>query len=168
MYIMTHPALGDHMDMFTVMDFCVQSLQDYESHRKQGSQLPKAAWQFRWNIAGKSIVKKNVWWRNVHQDMTDNSPSNIFYNHLRFQSYCQFKYCRSRQQFLEKLLSVNRLKFPSLFLCHTQHLAQNKMIGENESWNRSFLIFRVMISLAAHWYRMLQNLISHALMLTAA
>ena len=53
-------------------------------------------------------IWENIWRRNVNQDTTNNSPSNILWNHFQFQSYCQ-KYYRSRQQFLEEHLSIDRL-----------------------------------------------------------
>ena len=51
---------------------------------------------------------ENIWRRNVHENTTNNSPSNIFKNHSQFLTYCQ-KYHRSRRQFLDELLSINGL-----------------------------------------------------------
>ena len=63
-------------------------------------------------ILGKSLNEswtlQNILCRNVNENITNNSPSNIFKNHSYFQSYHQ-KYHRCRRQYLEKLVSVNGL-----------------------------------------------------------
>ena len=63
-------------------------------------------------ILRKSCRRKHSWRNisrsNVIHNITNNSPSNILQNQFQFQSYCQ-KYCRSRQQFLNELLSMNGL-----------------------------------------------------------
>ena len=55
-------------------------------------------------ILSKSFKRKqnleNIWWRNVNQNITNNSPSNILRNHSHFQNHHQ-KYHRSRRQNLE-------------------------------------------------------------------
>ena len=53
--------------------------------------------------------KKNIWRRNINQNSTNSSHSNVLQNNSLFQSYCQ-KYLISRRQFLEELLSIKRVK----------------------------------------------------------
>ena len=52
---------------------------------------------------------ENIWRRNVNQNITYNSPSNILQDLLQFKSYGQ-NYYRSRRQFPEDLLSINGLR----------------------------------------------------------
>ena len=56
---------------------------------------------------------ENIWRRNVNQNITYNSPSNILQDLLQFQSYSQ-KYYRSRRQFLKEILSINGLRIITL------------------------------------------------------
>ena len=43
-------------------------------------------------------IQENIWWGNVNQNITYNSPSNILVSHSQFQSYCE-KYHRSKRKF---------------------------------------------------------------------
>ena len=58
---------------------------------------------------------ENIWWGNVNYNITSISPLNILWNLSHFQSYHQ-KYCRSRREFLEELLSVNGLSIDGFML----------------------------------------------------
>ena len=51
---------------------------------------------------------QNITRGNVDEHITNNSPSNILYNHSQFKSYRQ-KYLQSRRQFLEEIFGINGL-----------------------------------------------------------
>ena len=51
----------------------------------------------------------NISRRNDIQNISNNSPSNILWNHLKFRRYCQ-KHRRCRRHFLEELLNINGLR----------------------------------------------------------
>ena len=74
-------------------------------------------------ILVKSFKQKEIWekiWRRkVDQNTSNNSPLIFYENHSEFQSYCR-KYERSRQHYVEELLSINGLilSLPNLkYLC---------------------------------------------------
>ena len=62
------------------------------------SERPKQAWLFCWYFPHKSIFIKNIWRRNVYQNITNNSPSNILWEFALFPSYFQ-KYENSSRYF---------------------------------------------------------------------
>ena len=62
------------------------------------SERPKQAWLFCWYFPHKSVFIKNIWMRNVYQNSTNNSPSNILWEFALFQSYFQ-KFENSRRYF---------------------------------------------------------------------
>ena len=62
------------------------------------SERPKQAWLFCWYFPHKSIFIKNIWRRNVYQNITNNSPSNILWEFALFPSNFQ-KYENSRRYF---------------------------------------------------------------------
>ena len=82
---------------------CFHYLPYFESHQSMFNPLILRAAKSSMTILMKSCRQKhtyeNIWWRNVQQDITNNSPTNILRNHPQFQSYCQ-KYHRSRRQFM--------------------------------------------------------------------
>ena len=79
------------------------------------SERPKHAWLFCWYFPHKSVFIKNIWRRNVYQNITNNSPSNISWEFALFPSYFQ-KYENGRQYFPGELLSVNGLMV-SVVIC---------------------------------------------------
>ena len=62
------------------------------------AERPKQAWLFCWYFPHKSVFIKNIWRRNVYQNITNNSPSNILWEFALFSSYFQ-KYENSRRYF---------------------------------------------------------------------
>ena len=62
------------------------------------SERPKQAWLFCWYFPHKGVFIKNIWRRNVYQNITNNSPSNILWEFALFPSYFQ-KYENSRRYF---------------------------------------------------------------------
>ena len=69
---------------------------------------------------------RNISKRNVIQNITNNSPSNVLQDHAHFQSYCQ-KYCTSRCHFGIELrndkgmLYVSAMLYRTISLSHTNH-----------------------------------------------
>ena len=59
---------------------------------------------------------QNIWRRNVDQNITNNSPSNILWNNSQFKSYCQ-KYNCSRRQYSKEGLSINGLNGFQKYFC---------------------------------------------------
>ena len=81
------------------LSLCKDGLTHWHSER------PKQAWLFCWYFPHISVFIKNIWRRNVYQNITNNSPSNILWEFALFPSYFQ-KYENSRRYF-----PANRLRY---------------------------------------------------------
>ena len=95
--------------------FFLQKIQIYFQNNQACFGRPEGEWvntlmltaaKTSLTILMKSFRLKQNWQsflrRNVHQNIINNSPSNILKNYSQFKSYRQ-KYRRSRRQFLEEL-----------------------------------------------------------------